>query len=403
VLKYVDSEELSDVNENSCCPPTPATNAFDGDPNTFWNTEWFTNHPAHPHEIQIDLGADYSISGFRHLPRQDVDENGDVRPNGRIGQYEFYVSSTVDETGAIVWGAPVSSDALPDTAAETEVSFTPKIGHYVRLVAVSNYSADGFSTSLAELNLLTDGTPDSAITDPANNVTVSVGDSVNFAGSGTDPNNGTSLSYHWSFGVGSGVPDSIAQNPGMIQFNTSGVFTVSLTVSDSLGFIDPSPATRTVTVLASAQPAISQAGWTLHSRDSEELIAGEWGPATPATNAFDGDPATFWHTEWVQNEPPQPHDIRINLGAVYNITGFRHLPRQDGHDGGRIGQYEFYISTDGITWGAPVATGFFPETFAETEVRLPQTSGQYIWLRALTSIPAGFATSVAEINVLANP
>src|SRR5438477_1819400 len=70
-LKYVDSEELSDVSQNTCCPATPGTNAFDGDPATFWHSEWFTTASPLPHEIQIDLGDVYSVAGFRHLPRQD--------------------------------------------------------------------------------------------------------------------------------------------------------------------------------------------------------------------------------------------------------------------------------------------------------------------------------------------
>ncbi|MCP4267941.1 MAG: discoidin domain-containing protein, partial [Candidatus Brocadiaceae bacterium] len=78
-LWYVDSEEH--LGEDGA-----AVNAFDGDINTFWHTQWVGGSPPTPHEIQIDLDGIYDIDGFYYLPRQD----GGV--NGRIGQYEFYVS-----------------------------------------------------------------------------------------------------------------------------------------------------------------------------------------------------------------------------------------------------------------------------------------------------------------------
>ena len=77
---YVDSEET--VGENGV-----AENAFDGVSGTIWHTKWYGGSPSPPHEIQIDLGGNYTIGGFRYLPRQD----GGV--NGGIAKYEFYVSA----------------------------------------------------------------------------------------------------------------------------------------------------------------------------------------------------------------------------------------------------------------------------------------------------------------------
>jgi len=42
-----------------------------------------------------------------------------------------------------------------------------------------------------------------------------------------------------------------------------------------------------------------------------------------------------------------------------HINGFRYLPRQDGAST-QIGQYEFYVSTDGVNWGSAVATDVLP-------------------------------------------
>jgi hypothetical protein len=349
-----------------------------------------------PHQIQINLNGDYSVSGFRHLPRQDG--NGQTVPSGRIQDYDFWVSSNGTD-----W-TEVSCGTLPNTSAETEVLVTPQTAHFVRLVAHSNYSPDGFATSIAELNIVTDKIPTASIDSPASDTTITVGDTLTFAGSVADPNNNVTFTYSWNFGSASGIADSNAQNPGSFQFNTSGTFTVTFTVTDSLGLT--SSVTRMITVMPSGLTPISHKFWGLQSVDSEELNEIlPCCPPTPATNAFDDDPSTFWHTEWINSMPPHPHDIRIDLGAVYNIVGFRHLPRQDGLPNGRIGAYKFYVSMNGTDWNqlSPVVTGTLPETFNETEVRFPATMGEFIWLRADSSIPAGDVTSLAELNVLTSP
>ena len=87
--------------------------------------------------------------------------------------------------------------------------------------------------------------PNGTITTPASNATIKVGDSLSFAGTGSDPDNNTPLSYTWNFN--GGLPNSTLQNPSGI-FNTAGIYSVTLTVTDNKGLSDPTPATRTVTV-----------------------------------------------------------------------------------------------------------------------------------------------------------
>jgi hypothetical protein len=80
-VRFADSEEL--VAEDGA-----AANALDGDASTNWHTRWKGGAPAHPHEIEIDLGQPQVLSGFRYLPRQ-----GTTRLNGAIKAYEFHVSA----------------------------------------------------------------------------------------------------------------------------------------------------------------------------------------------------------------------------------------------------------------------------------------------------------------------
>ncbi len=388
-IAYVDSEELT---SGSWGAATPASNLIDSNPATFWHTQWFHAQPGFPHEVQVDLGVAHSISGFRHLPRQDG------RLNGRIGPYEFYVSAD-----GLDWGSPVAAGTLANTSVETTVPFPAKIGRYVRLRALGTYDVYGFAASLAELNVLTDNqAPDGVIAAPSADVTVSPGQNVTFAGSGSDPESHTPLSYHWAFGAGSGVADSSAQNPGAVQFNQPGSFLVQLTVTDALGQVDPTPATRTVVVQNTAPSfVISRTGWTIAYVDSQEMKSGSWGLATPGTNVIDGNPATFWHTEWFNAQSPFPHEIQIDMGASQHVTGFRHLPRQDGLLNGRIEQFEFYVSSNGTDWGSPVAAGTFANTPAESTVPSTPKQGRYLRLRALSGYDSyGFATSLAELNAL---
>jgi hypothetical protein len=116
-------------------------------------------------------------------------------------------------------------------------------------------------------------------------------------------------------------------------------------------------------------------------------------------------------TQFCSSSPATPHEIQVNLGASYALTGFQYLARQDGCANGWINQYEFYVSTDGVNWGSLVASGNFDYGNLSTacpgggvppalQIAFPQTSGQYIRLRALSEINGNPWTAMAEINVL---
>src|SRR5437899_9255590 len=84
--------------------------------------------------------------------------------------------------------------------------------------------------------------PTGAITAPSGDRTITAGSVINF---------GTSTiasKYSWVFPGGSPAT-STAQNPGNVTFSNPGTYQVSLTVIDSSGNSDPSPPTRTITVI----------------------------------------------------------------------------------------------------------------------------------------------------------
>jgi len=92
----------------------------------------------------------------------------------------------------------------------------------------------------------TDQPPTGTITSPAGDVTIQVGQSVDFAGSATDPD-GPVAAYSWIFPEGDPSASS-AQSPGFVTFDDVGTYVVSLTVFDDFGVNDPSPPTRTISV-----------------------------------------------------------------------------------------------------------------------------------------------------------
>jgi hypothetical protein len=100
--------------------------------------------------------------------------------------------------------------------------------------------------------------PKGTITEPATDVTIQAGQSVTFAGTGSDPD-GAVARFSWVFPDG-GPDSSLAQNPGPVTFTTPGTHVASLTIVDSLGANDPSPPTRIVTVTAA--PPLAPSGLT---------------------------------------------------------------------------------------------------------------------------------------------
>ena len=88
--------------------------------------------------------------------------------------------------------------------------------------------------------------PNGVIDSPAASQTIDIGQSVSFTASGSDPDGDLPLSFAWNFG--GGAINSNAQDPGAVTFNTAGAFTVTLTVTDSQGLSDPTPASRRIIV-----------------------------------------------------------------------------------------------------------------------------------------------------------
>ncbi len=368
-------------------PGYEAIYAFDGDPKTLWHTNYDTPVP-HPHELQIDLGGLYtSVSGIRYLPRQDD-------TNARVKDYALYLS-----TDGINWGSPVATGIFPNNALQQEALFTPAPAAFVRFVALSAHDGSDLST-IGELNVLgnlgsLNQAPNGVIDTPASLLTtINVGDTLDFSGTATDPDGDLPLSYHWTFGNGSGVPDSSVEDPGLVQFYNAGNFAVTFTATDAFGLADPTPAVRLVTAQVMTSQPLPQGSWSLLYTTSEH-------PGYEAIYAFDGDPKTLWHTNY-DTPVPHPHELQIDLGGLYtSVSGIRYLPRQDDTNA-RVKDYALYLSTDGINWGSPVATGIFPNNALQQEVLFTPAPAAFVRFVALSAHDGSRLSTVGELNVLGN-
>ena len=384
-VHYVDSEELD--NEVT----KPAENAFDGDIDTSWQSEWLLSSPPPPHEIQIDLGGTFIVDGFRYYPHQ----NGS---KGRVEMYEFYVS--ID---GFNWGNPVSAGFFPYNAdAEQQIVFPTQIAHYIRFVGVRAIHNQPV-ISVAELNILGqpyNGSylpPDSIIDLPTDNLVINVGESIVFSGHGVEGDGPSPLTYHWNFAE-AGIDDQYSASPGSLTFDITGTFTIAFTVFDGAGTADPTPDTRIIRVLGAPGAIIPQDAWELVAVDSEQIDNGVY---RPAVHAFDGDSSTFWRTERIDfhpDAPGYPHEMIIDLGSSYLFDTLRYLPRQY-ITGGRIADYYVFVSEDGRDWGAAVANGTFENNNAEQYAMFSPKRGQFIRFVGMNEVNDQEIATVAELNL----
>ena len=140
VVKFVDDEQADGYG---------AELTIDGDPATFWHTVWREGqiYKPMPHELQIDMGAAKTLSGFTVLPRQDEFDGSNVRA------FSFFTS--LDGTN---WGEPAASGELAQGKQLSTVPFPARSARYFRLVA--NSSQDGNqAASIAELSVIESGPP----------------------------------------------------------------------------------------------------------------------------------------------------------------------------------------------------------------------------------------------------
>ena len=108
--------------------------------------------------------------------------------------------------------------------------------------------------------------------------------------------------------------------------------------------IDEKLAQNLVGVSYQANP-INKATWTIVDFSSEE--PGEGAPNGLASAILDGDPATFWHSQWAGTPAEPPHHVTIDMIEEVTVVQVD-LSRRANSTDTKAG--DFYISSDNKAW-----------------------------------------------------
>ncbi|GAB3431921.1 discoidin domain-containing protein [Flindersiella endophytica] len=148
--------------------------------------------------------------------------------------------------------------------------------------------------------------------------------------------------------------------------------------SEWLGYSLPTGASLTPPTPAVTLP---RTGWTVSAIASAD--------SDPPGNAVDGDPATRWST----GRGMQPGDwYQIDLGKEQPISS---VELDAGASAGDFARgYEISVSSDGVTWGQPIATGGGRTL---TRALFPTVSARYV--RIVNQGSSGSWWSIHELKV----
>ncbi len=135
-----------------------------------------------------------------------------------------------------------------------------------------------------------------------------------------------------SFAAGSALQDVMV-----------GVHTARFVVLESLSSQNGTPfaSVAEFSLLDAKGQPLPRSGWHA-SADSEGTGSGDF-----AANAIDGNPETKWHSQWVGQQPAQPHRLIIDTGRATTFSGFRMLPRSDGNAVSNIKNWRLYATNSG--------------------------------------------------------
>lgn len=102
---------------------------------------------------------------------------------------------------------------------------------------------------------------------------------------------------------------------------------------------DDSAAIAELELLGQDGKPVSRQHWKVVYADSEETEKAN----NIASNVFDLQESTIWHTNYSNNPTKHPHQIVIDLGEDKVISGFSYLPRAEANKSGMIKDYIVYV------------------------------------------------------------
>ncbi|HFD33402.1 MAG TPA: PKD domain-containing protein [Gammaproteobacteria bacterium] len=196
-----------------------------------------------------------TVSGTLNKAKQfiEIHDAGDGRLLGKA-----IVKENGDWSASSTTAACTVHIALPDGAIIIDVDNAPgdctanKQQSAARAITVRDIPVN---VKVVNNPTLTNTIPNAVILEPAQDLTINIGDTVNFKGIALGTGVAAPFAYRWNFA--GAAPNSAIQNPGKITFNTAGSYFIQLSATDNLGIADPTPATRTITVVNPNSPTSS--------------------------------------------------------------------------------------------------------------------------------------------------
>ncbi|WP_338118073.1 discoidin domain-containing protein [Streptomyces coryli] len=203
----------------------------------------------------------------------------------------------------------------------------------------------------------------------------------------------------WGSAVASGTLADDATTK-TLSFAAKGARYVRLTANTEAGNRGPWSSAAELNLLGDpGMPAsvvdLPRTGWTATASDEETTAQNN-----RAALALDGDDDTMWHSKWSGTPAPLPHHITIDMKSSRTVSALTYQPRKSGANG-RIGAYTVTTSTDGTTFGAPVARGTWKDddTVKGATFTAPVTA-RYVRLTATTEAGGrGPWSSAAELRL----
>jgi hypothetical protein len=230
---------------------------------------------ARPTITSVGSGA-FSYGGTLQVQTPDAADIGSVvlvRPGAPTHAFDMDqrlvgLSYSAEGTALTVTAPPNGNIAPPGyyMLFILNTAGVPSVASFVQVLAVAPNQA-----------------PTATITSPASDVTVNPGQSVAFAGSGSDPD-GTIASYAWTFP--GGTPSSSAQaTAGDVAYSTPGTYAASFSVTDNDGVASAS-ASRTVTVASFSLSATPSSQTVLAGAPASYTATVTAGPGFTGTVGF---------------------------------------------------------------------------------------------------------------------
>nr|WP_243436092.1 PKD domain-containing protein [Acanthopleuribacter pedis] len=181
----------------------------------------------------------------------------------------------------------VGPDVNETSDAPNPRVFFPRSGTVTAtLTTTDEYGA--VDATPAQVTFFVNSAPNGVISEPAGDVLLGTGETIDFVGAGQDPDPSATFSFAWDL-PGGDPGSSTAQNPAAVAYNTNGGYTATLTVRDNFDTVDPTPEQRSIRVSDRPESSITE--------PVEEIIAVRSGSSLTfrgvATDTDDGGSVTL--------------------------------------------------------------------------------------------------------------